>query len=504
MKQTLVTTFKALTAVAAVAVIVSVAHAWTGPTGTFPTGDVAAPVNTGSVNQSKNADLYLTALTGSSGTGSLYAQSFVVGLKRIIGGEGFFGCNTLGCIGGAENGANGNVFNAGVFNGTGNLTQGTYVDASGDSFMGNPTGLFNLPDSGIMVLKPGTSTIGNNIVSGGLSIQPSPTSCTSGSCRTDLLHLFSGTGVNYSTILTNVPNIEFWSTVGSGERANVQVNNADLNGTIRIGGGNPSAGAILGSTDSNGNATWGTISLPSPDLVVVGAQQTAANVTEYAYCPSGSVLVGGGGSCHGQQNGYSSTMSESVSFSSSSNQEPGVSPSQTTTSLSQFNAWKVGCGNVPNLNTYAYAYAICMKAGTATFTQSVPSSPGLCNDPQATNYNQTGPCVYGTLANPTLLQQAVIPGVCYWRYNIVATGGTPPITYSGTLTSNPYGGGSIIGSVLTIKAYSGHSETVAGTLSATDSNNVHTSATFAENGANYGGLSIRQQKRKSGAKTALK
>ncbi len=69
MKHTFKTGSQILVVVAAVAILATAAFAYTNPTGTAPSGNVPAPVNTGSTMQTKLGDLGLAG----TGTGNLFA-----------------------------------------------------------------------------------------------------------------------------------------------------------------------------------------------------------------------------------------------------------------------------------------------------------------------------------------------------------------------------------------------------------------------------------------------
>lgn len=204
-------------------------------------------------------------------------------------------------------------------------------------------------------------------------------------------------GIN-AAVGVNSPNREPDSSFGTA---------LDVNGKVRIRGGDPNEGDVLTVVDPAGNggtdgyAEWQPIN-PTAGMLVVRADgpRTGAN----AYCPSGYQLISGGGHCYGDLQG---TSRREVTSS-----EPGPGKSGAGSwPASDFQYWHVDCH--PNTEGGATAYAMCMPlpgSSAPVFTASIASTifPPSCLSTVDTIYqfsaslaNGTGPYTYAWSASPT-------------------------------------------------------------------------------------------------------
>lgn len=111
---------KTILSIALIATVVSVAHAWTAPTSTPTGGNVPAPVNTGSIAQTKNSDLSLV--------GNLMAfRGFFS--QYINAPKARFGCLLFSC--GSASFISPNIFEAGAYNNGVAFDKGLVVHADG-------------------------------------------------------------------------------------------------------------------------------------------------------------------------------------------------------------------------------------------------------------------------------------------------------------------------------------------------------------------------------------
>jgi hypothetical protein len=112
----------------------------------------------------------------------------------------------------------------------------------------------------------------------------------------------------------------------------------DVNGTVRIRGGNPGNGKVL-TSDANGLADWQSITskITKTSTAASSSCTGPCDRSVIALCPSGSIAIGGGGYCNGNANMYRSTTNNSGNV-----------------------GWEVACNGVAGANIQAHAFAICM------------------------------------------------------------------------------------------------------------------------------------------------
>lgn len=470
MKHKLLITIQTLAICASIAVVAPFAQAWTGPSAAFPNGNTDAPVNTGSVDQVKSGNL-----------GTL--QSFFAHLG-VFGARGVFGCpdsNPI-CLWIPSLPVGSLV--AGVFDASANLINGVHIDPSGNITLGK-YGINTTFSNGLKV-----DTNGNpESLNAPFSVD---TSSLSGANGSNVLNLVpatnTGTGwADQATVISNASTLAFWD-YGSGtnhnKRMNLKAFNLDLDGVIRVGAQSgypaPSAGAVLTSTDTNGDAQWGQVNQGS---LYGGAYVVRVTGNPYgtnASCNTGDILIGGGGHCYGSSSPINIINAGTPRYPVSSS-EPGPGPANDGTyNLSQFNYWHVDCHAHADGAT---AYAICMPANSTQVVTSIKvPTPPTCQDTAATNYGQVGACTYGPLTGVHLVASvATTCGPEY--YHAVAAGGTPPIVYTTTITSytgGHYGSTAGTGNVTVMDmpySYTGSTPTVTVKTTARDANGATVTST---------------------------
>ena len=448
MKQTLSTIFKTFVAVAALAMIVSVAQAWTPPSGSFPQGNVPAPVNTGSFDQTKNANLGVTKSFFAGD--SAYITNIVTANKGRFGcltGTGSTGCSLEGLVTSPA------IFEAAKFalppsscHGIcfGGPVAGTVVDQNGGTSIGklqysSGLGLAN----GLFVGNDGLPATKN----AGFTVD---TQNLQGSYGTNALTLNVNSGNNppwwtgLATIATNVPSLQFWSNDSDSKRTNILANNLDLTGTLRVanagGTTTPKTGYVLTAKDGDGNADWqptqapnlGTATIGTPMVEVVGTNSGFFDgAWTDAWCPKDYQVIGGGGKCVGNINGSKDTLqinvSAPVTYSNGANQQPPSSTNGTVTVLPNgyYNGWEIQCERRPTnggTTDQAFSYAICMQStplATNVATVIPPAAPqvNVPQTPSSAFVISISP-KFGTTCDPS------------WTYTVSASGGVAPYSYS--------------------------------------------------------------------------
>lgn len=101
-----------------------------------------------------------------------------------------------------------------------------------------------------------------------------------------------------SVVLSMGDSPTFKTSIGNGD----DILRLEVNGRLKITGGTPGAGKVL-TSDAQGNATWQAAPVsPAPSIqrktasgVSTGSENKFAEAV--AQCPTGTILVGGGGSC---------------------------------------------------------------------------------------------------------------------------------------------------------------------------------------------------------------
>jgi hypothetical protein len=398
-----------MTAVAMIAGPIA-AFAWTVPTGNAPTGNVTAPVNVGATTQIKTGVLGVTnTILGNQGFFTSGWNSFSGALNSLV----FCGTTNAFC----------------AFGVVGNYLQGLTVSDIGEvKVIGQALTVDVSQRTGGMLAR-NVLNLYANVAGANAFITTNvplltfqyygsngnvPANLSAGSVNIDLTHNTGSLGRNAinilsdasntnSTLLTNTPNFNFWSTAGSaGKEATVLAGsgvfapnagglaattnlflaatntlfgrgliingtgdstfsgnlaataNSTFSGNVAITSGSPGFAKVL-TSDGNGNATWqpsssASVSVPPPIIDYIAGPTGAGVTTSRATCNGGETLVGGGGRC------------DSTGIMDYNYPEAG------------YQSWFVSCvGNGVEHNPSAHAYAICMS--TAALTSTTSSSP---------------------------------------------------------------------------------------------------------------------------------
>lgn len=350
---------KIVLSIAFIAITVTVAHAWTAPTPVPPNGNVPAPVNTGNVPQTKNANF--SVIGNLSATMSGFFGTLVNSPKARIGC--LLVCNDLNSNG---------IFTAGLY-ANGIFSQGVQVTSTGGTLIGPINGSTG-NGNGAVVDSTGDFTVGKrlNWFVQGLSVATS----------------------NGKTTIT---------------------------GPLAITSGTPAAGKILTATDNAGNTAWSDAPDNGTDLTTAYVVKSTGSPNTDAWCASGDVLLGGGGHC--SAGGGDSACTNGRCPVSSSEPGPGKNSngSWSIGEFSYWHVDCTGSNG--NISKTASAYAICIGPnGGGGSGQPSPSNPtwhnltAVSNPPadSATsqscsswlsgtayaNYPKQASWMYGPLSNP--------------------------------------------------------------------------------------------------------
>lgn len=331
--------------------------AWTVPSGTPPTGNVTAPINTGNTFQTKTGGIDVAKLA--TRLAWIYPDNLSL-LSIALGGNL---CNAMSLFCVINNAGNtGNPKGLGVAsNGDVKIGDGT-APVAGRVLTQNASGVVSWGPSG---LPPGTADqtlrydgplnkwVANDLVkaeSAGTSLK-----------------------VKNGTASTTVPIAQIEGTGGLTKAArflNVMGGVVKLViPAFQLQNGNEGQGKVLVS-DATGNADWSAINA-NTSSVYSGAyvvKSTGSPNTD-AYCTGGDILIAGGGHCSAG-NGDAACTNGRCPVSSS---EPG--PGKTTDGtypMGDFDYWHVDCtGSNGNVSKTASAYAICMPASSLQVVRSI-------------------------------------------------------------------------------------------------------------------------------------
>lgn len=301
--------------------------AWQAPTAAAPGGNVSAPINTGSVAQTKTGNFSSQSKIQAQGDISSVANIRAVGVGNSTFGS-FIGQRfclanpanpmlsaAFGVPGGADANSQGitciddwaditSIANAAL-----TLPTGTQTGQMLQWFAGSPGTNNNPPVPAGWVISGIINTIGSKV-----------------------------------NILPN------WQGINQGVAL-------DVNGRVVIKGGNPAAHKSLIVDPQNpttGQAVWGD---PSPAVSVNRHQNNGGRFATIA-CNSGYIAVGGGGTCGNNPTGLGS--SQFLRASNPTNYLPGGgSDAYSAFVPNQFpNAWSVSCTTGV---IFSEAYVVCMK-----------------------------------------------------------------------------------------------------------------------------------------------
>jgi hypothetical protein len=276
MKKTLLNFTRTALALGVLGLMAPLALAWTPPTGSFPAGNVPAPVNTGTVTQTKNSSLNIVGVLNAS-------ISTVAGVVAK-GTRGMFGCSATlgGCLGVVPSG----LFEAGKYNAnssSANLTDGISIGTGGEVAIGKMVSGTLLPSQGLFVgnvlgamvnrffgrldiVLPGSGPVGRNA----LMLQVSQD------------NVANGDGAVFQT------NADRFSFYNAGSLAAITAKK------IRLTEG-AAAGKVLVS-DASGNGSWGDAA-GAMDIIEVHVPKSGGWKASDK-CPlSHPIALSGGGGC---------------------------------------------------------------------------------------------------------------------------------------------------------------------------------------------------------------
>ena len=423
MKQKSLTVLASIAVVGALALTAGTVLAWTGPTGTFPAGNVEAPINTGFADQQKVGGIIAHWFVGQNGIFNRNCSGApnTPNTCFVLGGQPadiFQALNTYGAGKGLRVDIVGNLFIK-----DGNQAAGKVLtsDANGKATWGTAAGALPPGTLGQTLQYDGTKWVASSDVLNNIGLGAAHTGGGIFPETSQVLkngHAFTLIGTN-QTFMTWYPQGLYhhraWAGFGTansslftianefgassqgytgagsiallpGTNGAVGINSAapdsrngtvlDVNGHIKIAQSGAAPGRVLTATDADGFATWQP-GVPEYKVIKVsGIGTNSANAT----CPSGYQVVGGGGHCWKDGDRHAVTSSE-----------PG--PGQTsdgTYSLSQFSYWHIDCESITSGQDNASAYAICapiagyvaQPAGPATLTwQNLINSPSQSGTP---------------------------------------------------------------------------------------------------------------------------
>ncbi len=344
-------------AIIVMTLVVSAASAYTAPSGVFPAGNVPAPVNTGNIPQTKNANF--------SVNGNLSASSNVNGTNGFFSSlvnsaKARFGCFLLTCTNTTLTSPN--IFEAGKYT-AGDLGQGLVVTTDG---------LVTTKKSPLWInLVGNTGSTGRN----GLALITS----------TD-----NQTGGDGAVIQTTADKFSFYNLQGTA-KVGISAGSVDTNGLRVAAAGTAQPGKVLTAMNTAGDAIWadagGATSVlytnatsPAASLITYRRSQQGGGSTAQALCPQDSFAISGGGYCE-----YGMQISEPIIDTSNSN-HGGSSGAGFFGSDPVAIGWHVDCldqvnssklitdGGVGSRSGQATAEVICMKKNVAFVTQVSPGT----------------------------------------------------------------------------------------------------------------------------------
>ncbi len=321
--------------VIAVTMVVSTASAWTGPTGVFPAGNVPAPINTGSIAQTKASSFSVVG-------GNLSASG------NVNGTNGFFSAlvnsakGRFGCF----------LFCSDITS-TDILKAGTYANADfSRGLVVASDGLVSTNKSPLWInISGNTGSAGRNA----LAIFPSSDNLTNGSG---------------AVIQTSADKFAFWNIQGT-DRVALSAKKIQLTEGAAVN-------SILAANDADGNAVWKSLDSTSTDGLITYRREDSSG-SAMAVCNSDSIAISGGGDCE-----YGIKQSQPI-IDVSGNVHGGGGTLSSIPAI----GWKVACltkttgfaGTVGlGGNTgAAHAEVVCMK--------KTPLAIGLENNSTPTTYN---------------------------------------------------------------------------------------------------------------------
>lgn len=336
----------------------TVALAYTAPTSVAPGGNVPAPVNTGTFAQTKSGDLTVGLLGSNT---KLISNSWLLGSYAIFKN-----------IAASARGAFTNMPDVSALNALSktDYLQAGEIDASTASIT-----------KGLSVDKYGkTLVIGDDDLS---TVAPMVKVENTGP-NTKFMNLFQ--------VKSNQGGLSVFSrgsALSSFADKNVsvtQVNgNLSVDKELYLHGGNPGVSKVLMSRDAQGTAAWGQIqTTTSPGGLIKYVSVTDNAGSAEVSCPSGTTLIGGGGSCT-----YGVRSSRPI-------QNANPNNFTGTKTSADVDTWRVEClENVPFvvplkptinistnsgvMNSTATAQAICMDERSIATGVEVTSAAGTGN-----------------------------------------------------------------------------------------------------------------------------
>lgn len=275
-------------AIAALGLMVSVASAqnWIGPGGTFPQGNVAAPVNTGAFAQTKASSFTVTAPGGAN----LSANGNVNGLRGFFSAvvnspRARLGCFLLSCSNATI--TSNDTLQAGKYT-SGSITQGIVAAENGNVSIGKVVLGSALPTQGLFVgniLNQAMSVFFGKV---GISLSGTgPTGRNALDITVSQDNISNGDGAVFST---NADRFSFYNNTTLAALSAKK---------IRLTEG-AAAGKVL-TSDADGNASWGDATgLSTVDMIEVHQSYNPSQGTESktVSCPaSHPIAVSAGGGC---------------------------------------------------------------------------------------------------------------------------------------------------------------------------------------------------------------
>ncbi len=289
MKQSHFMALKTVLGVAMIALVVTVAHAWTAPTGTAPSGNVPVPVNTGATAQTKTGDF--SSLGNILALGSVSASKYVAALQFLFSPMAVLGCtNGLACILNASNTLGQDVLRAGGFNTSGYLTQGARINKDGNIALGKITTGQAFPSKGLFI----GNILGQDFTAAFGKLGVSLSGSTGSAGRNALEVSVSNdnlTGTAGAVLQTNADKFSFFNTAGT-DRVGLSAKKIQLTEGA-------AQGKVL-TSDADGNASWGDSAggdgyeFPFP----IYTQSVGATDIITASCPQEyPIMLSAGGQC---------------------------------------------------------------------------------------------------------------------------------------------------------------------------------------------------------------
>jgi hypothetical protein len=259
--------------------------------------------------------------------------------------------------------------------------------------------------------KTGVSVLQNNAVGGtfGLTVsgtngassfnlpgQPLKVDITgSGASGRNAIDLRGSSDNDAVGIIQNKPKFflfDYSANNGAGDRASLEAKNGDFSGNLRVGGGSPTAGSVLMSTDAAGNAAWSATSsvqaklLDAGDMKIYRTSWYNNNNTiiheGYATCDPGYMAISGGVDCEPSGDGatHSVQISEPAKNYNSSYGYTGSGSGNGTSSTEYPKAWRGKCGATnSNSSLDFHITVVCMKVNATSsnlLTGVTPQSSG--------------------------------------------------------------------------------------------------------------------------------